>query len=49
MEAELIFCEDTRVTKTSKFFYWKNNLLDFQTKNSNLFHSHNEKDILKIR
>ena len=47
-EAELvIFCEDTRVTKTTKSSIWK--IWDrLSNKEYRSFHSHNENQILKI-
>lgn len=52
LEAELIFCEDTRVTKRllqllSQKEIFKNENLDFTCKEFKSFHSHNENQILK--
>ena len=47
MEAELIFCEDTRVTKKLLNLLGERNDLDFSNKEYKSFHSHNENQILK--
>lgn len=47
MEAELIFCEDTRVTKKLLNLLGERNNLDFSNKEYKSFHSHNEDKILK--
>ena len=47
MEAELIFCEDTRVTKKLLNLLGEKNDLDFSNKEYKSFHSHNENQILK--
>ena len=47
MEAELIFCEDTRVTKKLLNLLGERNKLDFSNKEYKSFHSHNEDKILK--
>ena len=46
-EAELIFCEDTRVTKKLLNLLAEKYSLDFSQKEFKSFHSHNEKEILK--
>ncbi|QKJ28020.1 16S rRNA (cytidine(1402)-2'-O)-methyltransferase [Aliarcobacter cibarius] len=46
MEAELIFCEDTRVTKKLLNLLAEKYELDFSQKEFKSFHSHNEKEIL---
>lgn len=45
-EAELIFCEDTRVTKKLLNLLGEKNNLDFSNKEFKSFHSHNENHIL---
>ena len=47
LEAELIFCEDTRVTKKLLNLLAEKNNLDFSNKEYKSFHSHNEDKILK--
>lgn len=47
LEAELIFCEDTRVTKKLLNLLAEKYSLDFSQKEFKSFHSHNEKEILK--
>lgn len=47
LEAELIFCEDTRVTKKLLNLLGEKNDLDFSNKEYKSFHSHNEDKILK--
>ncbi len=47
LEAELIFCEDTRVTKKLLNLLATKYNLDFSNKEFKSFHSHNEKEILK--
>ncbi|AXH08531.1 16S rRNA (cytidine(1402)-2'-O)-methyltransferase [Malaciobacter halophilus] len=47
MEAELIFCEDTRVTKKLLNLLSEKYNLDFENKQFQSFHSHNENQILK--
>lgn len=47
MDAELIFCEDTRVTKKLLNLLGERNNLDFSNKEYKSFHSHNENQILK--
>ena len=47
VEAELIFCEDTRVTKKLLNLLGERNNLDFSNKEYKSFHSHNEDKILK--
>lgn len=47
LEAELIFCEDTRVTKKLLNLLGEKNNLDFSNKEYKSFHSHNEDKILK--
>lgn len=47
LEAELIFCEDTRVTKKLLNLLGEKNNLDFSNKEYKSFHSHNENQILK--
>jgi len=46
LEAELIFCEDTRVTKKLLNLLSEKYSLDFSNKEFKSFHSHNEKEIL---
>ena len=46
-EAELIFCEDTRVTKKLLNLLGEKNNLDFSNKEYKSFHSHNENHILQ--
>jgi 16S rRNA (cytidine1402-2'-O)-methyltransferase len=46
-EAELIFCEDTRVTKKLLNLLGEKNNLDFSNKEFKSFHSHNENHILQ--
>jgi 16S rRNA (cytidine1402-2'-O)-methyltransferase len=46
-EAELIFCEDTRVTKKLLNLLGEKNNLDFSNKEFKSFHSHNENQILQ--
>jgi 16S rRNA (cytidine1402-2'-O)-methyltransferase len=46
-EAELIFCEDTRVTKKLLNLLGEKNNLDFSNKEFKSYHSHNESQILK--
>ncbi len=46
-EAELIFCEDTRVTKKLLTLLGEKNNLDFSNKEFKSFHSHNENHILQ--
>ena len=46
LEAELIFCEDTRVTKKLLNLFAEKYELDFSQKEFKSFHSHNEKEIL---
>ena len=47
LEAELIFCEDTRVTKKLLNLLGEKNNLDFSNKEYKSFHSHNENQVLK--
>lgn len=47
LEAELIFCEDTRVTKKLLNLLGEKYNLDFSNKEYKSFHSHNENQILK--
>ncbi|AXH11160.1 16S rRNA (cytidine(1402)-2'-O)-methyltransferase [Halarcobacter bivalviorum] len=47
LEAELIYCEDTRVTKKLLQLLSERENLDFNCKDFKSFHSHNEKQILK--
>lgn len=47
LDAELIFCEDTRVTKKLLNLLSSKNNLDFSNKEFKSFHSHNENQILK--
>ena len=47
MEAELIFCEDTRVTKKLLNLLGEKYNIDFSNKEYKSFHSHNENQILK--
>lgn len=47
LEAELIFCEDTRVTKKLLNLLGEKNNLDFSNKLYQSFHSHNENQVLK--
>ncbi|RBQ28825.1 16S rRNA (cytidine(1402)-2'-O)-methyltransferase [Aliarcobacter vitoriensis] len=47
LEAELIFCEDTRVTKKLLNLLGERNNLDFSNKDFKSFHSHNENQILQ--
>ena len=47
LEAELIFCEDTRVTKKLLNLLGEKNNLDFSNKEFKSFHSHNENHILQ--
>ena len=47
LEAELIFCEDTRVTKKLLHLLGEKNNLDFSNKEYKSYHSHNENQILK--
>ncbi|RXK08831.1 rRNA (cytidine-2'-O-)-methyltransferase, partial [Halarcobacter bivalviorum] len=47
LEAELIFCEDTRVTKKLLNLLSEKYNLDFSNKEFKSFHSHNEADVLK--
>lgn len=47
LEAELIFCEDTRITKKLTNLLGEKYNLDFSNKEYKSFHSHNEKEILK--
>lgn len=47
LEAELIFCEDTRVTKKLLNLLGERNDLDFSNKEYKSFHSHNENQVLK--
>lgn len=47
LEAELIFCEDTRVTKKLLNLLGEKNNLNFSDKEYKSFHSHNENQILK--
>lgn len=47
LDAEFIFCEDTRVTKKLLNLLSQKNNLDFSNKKLKSFHSHNEKEILK--
>ncbi|AXK47959.1 16S rRNA (cytidine(1402)-2'-O)-methyltransferase [Aliarcobacter trophiarum LMG 25534] len=47
LEAELIFCEDTRVTKKLINLLAEKYELDFSNKEFKSFHSHNEADVLK--
>jgi len=47
MDAELIFCEDTRVTKKLLNLLGEKNNLDFSNKEYKSFHSHNENHILQ--
>jgi len=46
-EAELIFCEDTRVTKKLLSLLGEKNNLDFKDKEYKSYHSHNEKKVLE--
>ncbi len=46
-ESELIFCEDTRVTKKLLHLLGEKYNLDFSNKEYKSFHSHNENQILK--
>uniref|UniRef100_UPI004047965F 16S rRNA (cytidine(1402)-2'-O)-methyltransferase n=1 Tax=Aliarcobacter sp. TaxID=2321116 RepID=UPI004047965F len=46
-DAELIFCEDTRVTKKLLNLLGERNNLDFTNKEYKSFHSHNENQVLK--
>ncbi len=46
LEAELIFCEDTRVTKKLLNLLSEKYSLDFSNKEFKSFHSHNEKEII---
>ena len=47
VEAELIFCEDTRVTKKLLNLLGERNNLDFSNKEFKSFHSHNETQVLQ--
>ena len=47
LEAELIFCEDTRVTKKLLQLLSERENLEFNCKDFKSFHSHNENQILK--
>ena len=47
MDAELILCEDTRVTKKLLNLLGEKNNLDFSNKEYKSFHSHNENHILQ--
>ncbi len=47
LEAELIFCEDTRVTKKLLNLLSEKHNIDFSNKEFKSFHSHNEDEILK--
>jgi 16S rRNA (cytidine1402-2'-O)-methyltransferase len=47
LEAELIFCEDTRVTKKLLSLLGEKNNLDFKDKEYKSYHSHNEKKVLE--
>jgi 16S rRNA (cytidine1402-2'-O)-methyltransferase len=47
LEAELIFCEDTRVTKKLLNLLGEKNNLDFSNKEYKSYHSHNENQVLK--
>lgn len=47
LEAELIFCEDTRVTKKLLNLLSEKHGYDFSNKEFKSFHSHNEDEILK--
>ena len=47
LEAELIFCEDTRVTKKLLQLLSEKNNLEFLCKDFKSYHSHNENQILK--
>lgn len=47
LEAELIFCEDTRVTKKLLQLLSQRENLEFKCSDFRSFHSHNEKQILK--
>ncbi|MGB5792060.1 16S rRNA (cytidine(1402)-2'-O)-methyltransferase [Poseidonibacter sp.] len=47
MDAELIFCEDTRVTKKLLSLLGEKNNLDFSNKEYKSYHSHNEKKVLE--
>lgn len=47
LEAELIFCEDTRVTKRLLHLLSEKQNLDFGNKEFKSFHSHNENQVLK--
>jgi 16S rRNA (cytidine1402-2'-O)-methyltransferase len=47
LDAELIFCEDTRVTKRLLHLLGEKNNLDFSNKEYKSFHSHNENHILQ--
>lgn len=46
LEAELIFCEDTRVTKKLLHLLGEKHNLDFSQKEFKAFHSHNEEEFL---
>ena len=46
-ECELIFCEDTRVTKKLLSLLGEKNNLDFSNKEYKSYHSHNEKKVLE--
>lgn len=47
LEADLIFCEDTRVTKRLLHLLSEKQNLDFGNKEFKSFHSHNENQVLK--
>ena len=47
LEAELIFCEDTRVTKRLLHLFQEKYNLNFPCTEFKSFHSHNEKQVLK--
>ena len=47
LDAELIFCEDTRVTKKLLQLLSQRENLQFNCNEFKSFHSHNEKQILK--
>lgn len=47
LEAELILCEDTRVTKKLLNLLSQKDNLEFKCKDFKSFHSHNEKQVLK--
>lgn len=47
LEAELIFCEDTRITKRLLSLLAQKNNLEFTCKDFKSFHSHNETQVLK--